>query len=142
MCRFFYYYLSLYWSFFDILGYFHFLDKKLIFLPKIWKNFKFFFLNDVDLPPVRTVYHTSRVWIRNVALLNVQNSAFSVFSVRKERKVEKSPNRGPTPYCVLISCIWRPYWVVTAVEFCIRNDRSRVAVDTPGTNCVRRWDAV
>ena len=33
------------------------------------------------------VYHISRLRIRNVALLNDQNSVFSVSSVRKERQV-------------------------------------------------------
>ena len=73
--------------------------QKTDFSPKNTKNFKFKKnKNDADLPPVRMMYYTSKFGIRNVALLDGENSVFSVFLVQKERKVEKRSNRGPPPY--------------------------------------------
>ena len=101
MCHFFlnYDFIGKFLIFFGISIFWHFFDKKHIFLKKD-ENFqkKNVFVNNADLIPVRMVYHTSMLRIRNIALLNRQNSVFSVFSVRKERQVENSPNRVPPPY--------------------------------------------
>ena len=52
----------------------------------IFKNIVF--LNDADLLLVRMLYHTYRLRIRNVGLLNGQNSVFSVFRYEKSDKLK------------------------------------------------------